>query len=198
MPSLYRYKYTLTGFTGAPGYTSFYTDATAITPGALATFWGAIKDNFPQGTVITAPDYYDELDVATGANIGSGSAILDPPLTSAGAVEPYAGAAGCVVDWLCGPARIAGRKVRGRTFLVPLRSSFFTSAGTINSITAASIQTPATNLITACTPHLVVWSRPYAGRSLPLPAKPARAGSIHPIVTASVPLVQATLRSRRT
>lgn len=204
MTTIYRYTYLLSNFTGAPGYSSLYSDGTNLDEGFVKTFWGSIADLFPQGTTITYPDHYDAIDDTTGTVLTSGIALAESPTVSQQSATAYAGMAGALIEWHCGVARVAGRRVRGKMFLVPLVGSNFTNDGHVVPDVVARIQAAATALLTSVAPHLVIWSRPYAGRGAivrtgrpTLPAKAARLGSSYPIVQASTNNIQATLRSRR-
>ena len=205
MTTMYRYRYLLSNFTGAPGYINFYTDATVLDTDAMNAFWDSIYALFPTGLTITQPTTYDAMTVEDGEIIGGGAVLAQPTLVSPAADGPYAGMAGGLIDWTCAPARVASRTVRGRTFLVPFTAAAYNDRGQLAPSTVTSIQGAANTLLGLVAPHLVIWSRPYAGRGEvlrppkpPLPAKPARVGTIWPITGALVTPVQATLRSRRT
>jgi hypothetical protein len=83
---------------------------------------------------------------------------------------------------------INGRRLRGRTFLVPLGSTFYTTDGT-------PIETARTNIAAAAAvliantggPPLGVWRRP----------SPSGVGVLGVATTASVPDKAAVLKSRR-
>lgn len=196
--AMYRYRILWEGFTGAPGYTNLYTDATVFPLNAMSTWASTFVNYLPHGTTLTFPTTVDEIDETTGAILGTVTVDQDTAVTSAVASGPYAGASGGIVDWLSAGVRVAGRLVRGRSFIVPMDATAYDGTGKLRTDTQAAMQAGATAFITATSPHFVIWSRPYAGRSLPLPARPARAGSHHPVYAASVPIVQAQLRSRRT
>jgi hypothetical protein len=100
----------------------------------------------------------------------------------------YAGGAGAVVNWVTGTFH-AGRKVRGRTFLVPLVGNAFQSDGTLGPTFQAALQAAATTLATS-SPTPVIFSKkgPAGGTSTTVTA----------IVSgATVPDRTAILRSRR-
>jgi len=195
---MYRYRCTWSAFTGAPGYTNFYSDGTNLNTGLLKAFFQAMTRYFPAGLTISFPDSADVIDDATGMLLGSVPALHNDPVVSATAAGPYAGASGAIVDWQCGSERVAGRLVRGRTFLVPLIDAAYSNTGTLDPAAQGNIKTYADNLLAGAGPHLVVWARPKAAQVLPKRPHPARAGSQHIIQTSSVPAIQAQLRSRRT
>lgn len=88
--------------------------------------------------------------------------------------------------WITG-AVIGGRKLRGRTFLVPFLADQFDTSGTINNTTVTTHQT-AGNVL-AATGKLQIWKRPSPGGS----------NGTSALVTAAVmPDKVTSLRSRRT
>ena len=205
MANMRRIRYLLTNFTGEPGYTSFYTDDVPVDSSFFNTFWNSVYALFPGGLTIHSPDFTDVMDIATGTIVGEQPYLTQADLVSPSPAAPFAGMAGAFIDWSCGAARIHGRAVRGRTFLVPLENAAFGNNGKLLPTTVTSIHDAATALIASTTEHLSVWARPFAGRGIivrpgkrDLPAIPARPGTLNPISAAAVPSMQATLRSRRT
>ena len=80
-----------------------------------------------------------------------------------------------------------GRRIQGRTFLVPLVASAFDSTGTISTAALATLQTAANGLVAYDTIDPVVWKRPT----------PFTVGSFATITEARIPDMAAVLRSRR-
>ena len=95
---------------------------------------------------------------------------------------------------------VAGRRVRGRWFIVPLIATGYDTAGSLSTAAQTTLDTAATALVTAFAGDMVVWARPFPGRdaSPGVPAVPARSGSVHPIIDVTVPDLAVSLRSRRT
>jgi hypothetical protein len=105
----------------------------------------------------------------------------------------WAGGAGCVVRWETGEV-MNGRRIRGRTFLVPLASLAFDTDGTLVTATRTAITAAGTALISAMAAdggQLLVWSRPAPE------ADPPRLGSLQAVTNAFVPDRSAILRERR-
>lgn len=181
------------GFSGAPGYTNFYFDA--FGPGDEAdlevarvrAFFGAFASFLPTGVNINVQREVAVLDEATGGLLGYGMATTTPTQVGGSAAGSYSMASGAVVTWNTDSLN-RGRRIRGRTFLVPLAVGAYDTAGTLSSgfITAAG--TAATNLIGDGTgPQLVIWSRPRGGTG----------GVAGPVTSYRVADRVSVLRSRR-
>lgn len=159
------------GFSGAPGFTNFFfardggtgtytaTDATAAVA-RTRSFWTTVNTRLPAGVTVTVSPTVDVLFDSNGQLQDS---LTDPTITqpvqgtAAGAV---AGPAGAVVTWKTATIR-NGRRIRGRTFLVPLATSSYEVDGTLIAAAVSDFQTAATNLMASNTgPQLLIWGRP--------------------------------------
>ena len=171
---------------GAPGYTNLYF-LSADNANHVESFFDAIKGLLPLGLQVTVPSGGDVVEDSSGQitaawdTPGSGGVV-----TSTAGSASYPGAAGAVVNWLTN-SFAGGRRVRGKSFLVPLTGASFSSSGDLQGTTVTTIQTAATGLITASAGDLCVWHRPTA----------FSAGSSHTVTSATVPDLSAVLRSRR-
>lgn len=171
MPLEYRVEWSGTGITG-PGLSVFHgrTDGVATTGTAMQaladrvrTFFDANKGKFPPGIGWTFPGEGLELDTTTGdlldVHTVTAPARVDSTATSSG----YSRAAGARVDWLT-KSIVGKRRLRGRTFLVPMAGPNLAADGTLESTTIASLMTAATayinqSVFSSCAP--VVWSRTH-------------------------------------
>jgi len=177
-----------TNFPGAPGYTNFYSSGTmsTIAP-AIRSFFEAIKALLPTSVTLVYPNTVDQINEATGAITGSYAytpALANTTGTTAGI---FSGATGAVVNWNT-DTFINSRRVRGRSFLVPLSGSAFDTNGSLDDTKRGTIQTAAAALVTAGSGAFVVWHRPTQFTS----------GSAAAMTSAFVPDLAAVLRSRRT
>jgi len=154
---------------------------------AIRAFFQSFVSQLPSNLTIQVPSTGDVVSETTGAITGSWSVGSTPVVVTGSNVGAYAGNAGAVVHWLSGGV-VAGRRVRGRTFLVPLAGTAYDSAGSISSTFLTTLQTAAATYVTAQAGVAVVWARPAPGRT----------GSLHSIVSSRVPDLAVTLRSRRT
>jgi hypothetical protein len=176
---------TWSGFAGAPGYSVFYATPLNDVQVDISTFFDAITGLLPNDVTITIPNSGDTLNDATGALVGSWTATSgvqhvgeNPGL--------FAGPAGACVSWQTGGI-VRGRRVKGRTFIVPLAGGCYDTDGTLEAANRSTLETAADALVASAGGNLLVWSRPVAGNG----------GSSHPVTGASVADRVAVLRSRR-
>lgn len=181
------------GFRGAPGYSNFYFDGqTAIEEDpeaaalALKTFFDAVAGKIPGGVSVTIRPTADNVDETTGAIVGQVDFVA-PSASNGTGTTSYSAASGAVVNWNTTAYR-NGRRVRGRTFLVPLSTEAYDANGDLATTALNALRPAATALVDNPGPApLMVWSRP--GASGP--------GEAHPVTSATVPDFGAILRSRR-
>jgi hypothetical protein len=170
MALIARVKLRYSGLNGAPGFSVFhfrdFVGAEPTLPDAQAavdkvdTFAFNIKGIFLNTiTLQTLPDV-DVLDEATGQLENTLNATPDPAVTGGSTATSMSGASGAVITWRTGLVR-NGRRLRGRTFLVPLSSGVYETNGTLTAGTIATINTAATALRDpAGGADLGVWGRP--------------------------------------
>jgi hypothetical protein len=185
MADIERIRCPWSGFPGAPGVSTFYaTDAILLRP-KLKTFFDAVKAYLPSNVTINYDGAGDRIDEFTGQLTGSWStaAALAPTVGSLGQV--YAAPVGMCVNWITATI-LHGRRLRGRTFLVPVQQD--TATGVPNPLAITAIQNAANALAGS---ELLVWSRPTKP---PLPARPGGSG---PVTSAKVSPKYVVLRSRR-
>lgn len=181
------------GFRGAPGYSNFFFDDAFLDPDAAAAaavavqaFFNEMRSLFPPTLNINIQPTADIIDEASG-QITSVVDFPAPGSVVGNGVGNYSAATGAVVNWNTGDY-INGRRVRGRTFLVPLDNTAFDVNGDINSSSLGTLRTAAEELVTATLDApLAVWHRPVGGAG----------GSSHVVSSSTVPDLGAVLRSRR-
>ena len=170
-----------------PGLTTFYVDPSfSAVPAAVVTFLQDIDNYIPTGVTWTVPSGGDILDDATGDLIGAWTGTGGSSVNSIGSGD-YAQGVGARIRYSTNGI-VAGRRVRGATFVVPLLASLYSGAGILDSTVVTGLQTAANVLLGTAAGDLLVWSRPA----------PGRAGSSHSITSAVVPNQISWLRSRRT
>lgn len=175
------------GTTGLPGYTRMKCDGLVMPQAAqgladsMRTFFDTIKTYIPQDVTISW-DGLAQMFSDNGQLIGEYS--YTPPAQVVGAnVQSYASPTGAVVNWLTNDF-VNGRRVRGRTFLVPLGANAYATDGTLAPAAQTAIQTAAVSLVGAPSSLLIATGQPAAG-------------TLHEVTGASVPDRAAILRSRR-
>jgi hypothetical protein len=115
------------------------------------------------------------------------AAATPPTVVNGGGSGAYSAPSGAVLHWLTGTVR-NGRRLRGRTFIVPLANSNYEANGTLAAGTITAIQNAGLALMDEATTRLVVYGRPA----------PNAADGVAALVTgARVPDMAAVLRSRR-
>lgn len=182
-----------TGFPGAPGYSNFFfaggggliSDANQVAQRVMDAFSEVVGQLAP-GTIIRIEPEAAVVDSETGTTTGYRNISDVAGLESLGTGN-YAGPAGAVVTWRTSDLRF-GRRIKGRTFLVPLSGNAFDADGTINGGTISDLQAFAATLVGGdLDSEFGIWSRPRDG-----------AGGVFATVDSfSIPDRVAVLRSRR-
>jgi len=187
------------GFAGAPGWSNFFlggfvadppTTQEAIDAAArVRTFFDAIKGAFPAAVKINLQSDVEIIDEGNGELLDIRNAGVQASIAGTNTTPSFSGPTGMVVTWRTAGVR-NGRRVRGRTFLVPVSSGLYEADGTINNTMVTTVSTAANGLLADTGhPDLGIWSRPSASG--------ATDGGWYPVTSATVPDKVAVLRSRR-
>ena len=199
MPLIARVKLRWTGLNGAPGYSVFhfrdFVGAEPTVPDVQAAvdkvdaFAGIVRSLLLPGLSLPTMADVDILDEATGQLENTLNAVPDPAVTGAAPAGTMAGGAGAVITWRSGLVR-NGRRLRGRTFIVPIASSQYEANGTLTASALTNLNNAAAGLTNpAGGSDLGIWGRPSG---------PGAADGIWGVVSGhSVPDMAAILRSRR-
>lgn len=129
----------------------------------VTAFFTTVKAQLPAQVSVTVQNEVELIQPHDGALTG----ILAGPVQAAqtgtaGATASWAAAAGGVITWNTAGIRNS-RRVRGRTFLVPLSSEAFDTDGTLKLAQLNNLNTGATALRdTAGEIDLMVYARPTA------------------------------------
>lgn len=173
------------GFPGGPGYSVFYATPGMGIAGDLRAFFDNIKTYIPSSVSIDPPESGDTIDEATGQLTATWTgASLSNVIGSSNDV--YAGGVGASITWLTGGV-VNGRRVAGRTFLVPLASNAYDLDGSLTSLAYTALDTAASALVSSTAGDLLVWHRPVGGVG----------GSAHPVTGYRIRDRVAVLSSRR-
>ena len=194
MASMYRVRSVWSGFSGAPGYTNHYFGTTdPLLAGAslacadVRAFWNAIASQFPDDVQINVETAVQIVEDSTGVVEDELTAAATAAVNGSGSGS-YAAPVGASVEWRSSDF-VNGRRVKGRTYLVPLLGSAFETDGTLSGTPLSSIQAAASGLVAAAS-NMVVWHRPTDPGT-------SSDGSLHLVATANVSDRAAVLRSRR-
>lgn len=186
MPGEYRAIWATPG--GGTGYSVFHTQNMVSTSNAQAAaaafraWFFTNRDLFPDEVSISFDSEFLELDVA--GNLLAVYPVTPPAAVVGTQTAAYNRAAGIRVDWGTGVI-VSGRRLTGRTYLVPTTTGAFDSNGQVNSGTVTAVQASNATLLTALNSvgNLAVWSRTHA--------------AVHDVTSSSVPAGGAILRGRR-
>lgn len=197
MTSLSRVRTELTGFPGGPGVATMYFLNTETVMASLQAFWEDLAGSMPVDVAIFIPPAGDIIDDATGTITGAWSD--EPPASIPGtSASTYVAAAGGLISWETSTI-LDGRRLRGRTFVVPLASPNFFTDGSLTDAMTGLLLTTGNALALAEDENFCVWHRPYPGREATEghPARAAHAGSHGLVTSVRAPGRGAILRSRR-
>lgn len=187
-----------TGFTGAPGYTNLYfrdfdtgeMDQTTV-DGAVSkvdTWIGFVLSRLPNTVTLRVNPVIEIVEETTGALTRFMNATTLAARTGVGTGN-YSASSGACVNWYTNVVR-NGRRIRGRTFLVPFAGNSLGPDGTLDNTGLTNLTTNTAALIAAAGDgDLGVWARPTA---------PGASDGVWAVVTSfTIPDKAAVLRSRR-
>lgn len=198
MPNLARISCAWQNWPGAPGVSQFYADPTNLqaTVNALKTFWDSFATALPTNLTVQVPSSGDFIDDADGKINGAWSVPSQPAPTTATGAGSYAGNAGMVVHWLT-IAVVNGRRIRGRTFIVPLVAGAYDTGGSLTPLIVSASKLAADKLITDTAGALKVWHRPVYAKPKTTPPTIVKPGSAATVTSSRIPDLAVSLRSRR-
>lgn len=181
------------GFTGAPGYTNHFFDSFGagdqvnLEVDRVRDFFIAASEVMPDVVMLTVSPEVAFLDEVSGDLIGYAQYDGEYLNIAGKASGSYAAPSGALVQW--NTDTIAkGRRLRGRTFIVPMASNQYQQDGTLSNDAISDLNAAGAALIgDGDGPQAVLWSRPVNGSG----------GSIGPITSFRVPDRVSVLRSRR-
>lgn len=192
-----RIRVALTGFTGGPGVMTFYCADASTFVGPLRTWLIQATAVMPDSVQAQIEGIGDVLESTTGQISGQWTASGGLPVQGQ-STGPHSAAAGFLIGWETG-IYLSGRRLRGRTFIVPASPDMFDSSGTLNPISAAAVKADADALVAATTGNFYVWQRPRLAKPADGSRKAitARGGGYGTVTGTRVPDRGAMLRSRR-
>lgn len=194
-----RVKINWTGFIGGPGYTNLYFDDpgesfhTQETVDACVlkvdTWLDAWPGSIPTSVTFLVDPTVEAVHASSGEMFGFWTATPDTA-RAGGDAGAYSAAAGAVCNWYTNGIRNA-RRIRGRTFMVPLGNSALENTGTLNNTRLTTLRAATATLITPAIADvgIGVWSRP-SGPGL-------EDGEWHRTTAYTIPDMTAVLTSRR-
>lgn len=169
MVDILRLKINWTGFPGGPGYTNLHfrnttpgTISQAVVDSAITAtdIWlEAWKATFPSGTSVLIDPTADVLDETNGDLKAFMSGTPTASRTGSTAAT-YSAPTGACVNWYTNAIR-NGRRIRGRTFMIPLGGGAWDTAGSLENSKLTAWRTATGIFVNAGTDSdFGVWSRP--------------------------------------
>jgi len=157
-----RLRVTLSGGVMGSGVATHYFDSSTTAGQSLYKgFWTSCASVMSGGVTITVPDNGEEFDSVTGALVGVWSQGTPGTITGGG-TGSYPGGVGACVGWNTSGIH-AGRKVRGRTFIVPLALNQYDNDGSLATGAITTINTAAATMLSGAANKHLIWARPRPG-----------------------------------
>lgn len=195
---MYRVSCSWQNWPGAPGVSQMYlTGANIPTQAnidAIRTFFNAFVTSLPSGLTIQVPSSGDAMNATDGKIAGSWSVGATPAPVVGTGTNSYAGNAGAVLHWLTNDV-INGRRLRGRTFFVPLVSNAFETNGSLGTLFINTAVAAGTTYLSSQGASAGVWSRPFTH---PTDPTKNREGTVRQATSVRMPDLAVSMRSRRT
>lgn len=189
------------GFSGSPGYSKFrfqnLTDQAGIDAAgaAVRTFFSSIAAYISTGHSVQVQQILNIYDMATGKLVAEATQTTQPLVVNGtSSTAAWAGGVGAYIQWKT-PVIFNGHRVRGRTFLVPLRGVAEVD-GTLLSAVISTIKAAGDALISNNAADFIVWGKQHVQQGTP--PKPVQVGgAAAPVTECAVPDKTGILRSRR-
>lgn len=202
MPTAYRCTAIWQGFQGAPGYTKLTfvdlaTDTQRNAAGAaIRAYFDALKAYMSNNWNVTVSPTVQEFNAVTGELEAETTMSSIPAVVNGtSSANPWAAGSGYFVGWRT-TVIFHGRRVQGRTFMVPAVGIFDTD-GTLLPAGLTAVQNAAQALIDASGADLAIWAKRWSAATPP--AKPVQVdGVVAPVTSRVVKDMASQLRSRRT
>jgi hypothetical protein len=186
MPAQYRALWSTPG--GGAGFSvmHFTTAGTGAAAQQIAAdvraFFLALNTQIPNDVSINFDS--EVLDLNEDGTLAAVHAVVPPAVVLGVNNSEFNRAAGAVINWATGVI-VAGRRLSGKTYIVPMALNTFDTVGVLTAVSRALLIQEGEDLIaaTAANRPLRIWSRTHATSA--------------PAVSCSVPNAGAILRGRR-
>lgn len=153
MGRIIRVKVNWTGFVGSPGYTNLIFEPTvesdpitqtlvdaAVTK--VQTWVSSLRLDLPPAVVTGIDPQVAELDEQTGEIVGFWNATVSAAAPGTSATTTFTSGSGFCISWSTQGVR-KGRRVRGRTFVVPIAGNMYEADGSLNNARLTAWKTNA-------------------------------------------------------
>ena len=161
MVTIGRTQTVLTGVTGAPYYSNLYWDLTYSTSEMVehtAEFWEIVDNRMVNEVAWEVSGVVQYIDDNTGTLLANG---VTDAVTGAGEAsgEMLPASTQVLVKWRTGLV-VAGRELRGRTFL-PAMDAFMNDEGSVESVARADLSDEIATWLGGLSATPLVWSRTH-------------------------------------
>lgn len=173
------------GLPTGPGVLTLYSVPGGGHQADVADFCSVISNHMPDSTNLHVPAEGDTFDEASGVLTGTWASGVAGDFGGSGGAD-YAAGVGAHVNWQTATI-VNGRRVRGRTFIVPLAALQYAADGTLTEVARIALTGAATTYQAAVGADGIIWHRPVAGVG----------GVAAPITGSNLPDKVAFLSSRR-
>lgn len=167
MASIWRYRMRWSGWAGGPGVSTLYASDVAGTPqdhaNAVAGLFADVMTPsgapslMPPNVKLVGDPYVDVINPATGDQTGT-VAVAPVATINGGALAAYSDVSGLSITWITA-AFLNGRRVKGRTYFVPMSGGAYDTDGTLSTAVLASVQGAITQYLGKIS-EPVIWHRP--------------------------------------
>lgn len=202
MATISRCRVLWTGFPGAPGVSTFYFTDPLLGQASLNDFMAEITIGCPTDVTTKVETGGEDIDETTGELVSTWTGTDRAVHTGTSSVA-YAAPAGYTCRWLTG-LFVGGRRLAGRTYVVPSGAVAFQTDGSVSTSLITGIEAAQETFVNDHTNNLLIWSRPRAATPAwtdrygkTHAAVSSRAGSSAPVNDWHVPDRAVVLRSRR-
>jgi hypothetical protein len=135
-----------------------YAEAGAGHQPDFKTFWTSMAQYMAGQVTITVPNSGDVIDSATGDLTGTWTGGTSATLIGGGS-GAYPGGVGACINWSTSSI-VNARKVRGRTFIVPMAAGGYDATGTLLDTAVNTYRTAAALLVSSTAGDFHIWHRP--------------------------------------
>jgi hypothetical protein len=198
MAHLARVTINWTGFVGAPGFTNLYFSPAAgpdvdqaVVNAAVAkayTWMNSFTSSMPTAVTVAVDPSVEVIDDSNGSLTAFMTGTPAAPQVG-GDSGTFSAATGVCTSWYTGGIR-NGRRVRGRSFMVPMGPTAYQNDGTLATTKLTAWRASANTLIANTdAARLAIWSRPTGPG--------ATDGISYDVISANVNDKVAVLTSRR-
>jgi len=197
--SIQRIRVVWGGIPTGAGISTFYAEGGTVPDlNKLRTALDNLKTALAPGVTLQIQNSGDTLDETNGKLTGSWASTSQAVITSTG-TGSYAAPTGGCINWTTEGIH-NGRRLRGRTFVVPMNVGQYGATGQLLAGAVTALQGVINGIMLAVTPHYVIWGRPVKPKDengKVIPGSEGTGGIASVITGGTIPTKAMVLTSRR-